>query len=292
MSNPHINFPDGMTEAQREITKSSVATHIARIGADKATLHDRAEEVELTVAAHAPLARIAEADPDAAKALQVAAERRKMHIEARAAKLTDPIRPSDLPIHFDGPTLRSGDRIFVLPFQFDWKWHDGEEPSRSSTDVQTGDVSIGVGTNGRCGGHAGFGVSFVADRTARATTRSLRSSSWDYLVSGALFGGSATSEGGMDMAVFEDGRFLQLVEDKRWRSRKSGGESASGDSGGSGLGETIEITWQMVAGRTYNINVGAWVFCEARPGAGVLSGDSYAQGNIIGKVSLISVFFG
>lgn len=297
MADPQINFSDGITKAQREITECSVAAHVARVDEAAAKLRDDTAAAELTSAVNAPLVKIIEADPDAAKALKVDTERRKLLVKDHAAKvaarLGGPISTSAYPLDVLSPTARFGaaNRIFPIPYHYEWKFHEDRAPATSVTNLGTGDVTIGVGdAEGRCSAHAGFGVSFVADRNARAMTRSLRSSTEDYLVTAGT-DGSATSEGGMDMAVFEDGRLVNdIVRDRRWRKRVSSWESDSWTADGSTLGEPIEIVWPMIAGRTYNINVGAWVFCERRWGFG-LGGLSWAQGGITGKVILISLFF-
>jgi hypothetical protein len=132
-------------------------------------------------------------------------------------------------------------------------------------------------------------VVLTTDRVKPVLARSQRSSSHNYVVDSGYLGGSATAEGGMEITVLEDGRFLTAAQDKRWRKRVSAGESDSGDSGGFGTGAPIEVTWTMQPGQAYTLNVGAWVFCESQFGAGA-AGFSFSQGNLHGIVTLMSLF--
>jgi hypothetical protein len=138
--------------------------------------------------------------------------------------------------------------------------------------------------------HAGFGIFLTTDHVVTATARALRSVAHRYSLSAGL-NAAATSEGGVEFTVFEDGNFISVARDVIWRRRVSGTlfdptESASFDSAGFDATAAMDLTWTMHPGRGYTFNVGLWAFGERHPGIGGAGVASVIQG----KVILMSLF--
>jgi hypothetical protein len=85
-----------------------------------------------------------------------------------------------------------------------------------------------------------------------------------YLVSSRGFDASATVEGGTEMTVMENGTLIRFADDKVFRERVSGFDRKHVFTDGWETGNTLEVSWQMLPGSTYEFNVGAWVYCEAQ----------------------------
>ena len=233
-----INFSDEMTAEQQRAAKESVAALVARSSEARALQQaEQAYETELATAINKPLVKIIESDPAAAKALAADRERRQqkqVHLRKDTPPALPETRPQGFPASMADLLLARAGQSFGAPFHFDWRWHNGQPPHRSEAHRPSGHVFVEVSPNGEgfVDAHAGFGVVLTTDRVKPVLARSQRSSSHNYVVNSGYLGGSATAEGGMEITVLEDGRFLTAAQDKRWRKRVSAGESDSGDSGG------------------------------------------------------------
>lgn len=100
---------------------------------------------------------------------------------------------------------------------------------------------------------------------------------WSYTVGTAGVGGDATSEGGFDLAIFEDGRYLTGAAIKLWRKRVSGGEDSQW-SEPKHLIAGPELQFTMQPGRVYTFNAGIWVYTDRTNGLGSAGAQSRLQG--------------
>jgi hypothetical protein len=221
----------------------------------------------LRAAIMAPLNKVIEADPAAKEAITSAvAQAQRSAALFRPDPLEFPtVRPQDL--LFDLPPGARALQVFAPPFHFPWRWHAGSHPPEALAHLDRPTGSIGVAHNAGhhddrwVTHHAGFGVSLSTDREKIVTARSLRRTSYWYWVDSSLYGGAATVEGGTEMTVVENGTLIRSAEDKAFRKRASGGEDEFVHPDGFATGNSIEVSWTMIPGSTYEFNVGAWVFC-------------------------------
>lgn len=291
-SDRHIYFSDNLTPDQRVIAERSVDAHIAHIAQAQAPMRAAREALtETNAAINAPLVRLIEADPEAAKALAVAGERRRQL--RQLLEVEPPEIPRTRDLHLDVVAVAGNavaDQLIGTPYHFTWDWHRGAGGS-ASANRDTGDVTVGTTVDDVrfSDVHAGVGVFLTTATNRPIVAMSLRSSWETYTVSAGGFGGVALAEGGMEMTFLEDGNLKSLKQEKRFRKRVSDGESDQGDSGGFGIGDGIEVAGLMLPGRGYTLNVGAWVYCEQEGGFGI-GGDSWAVANIRAKVIFMSLF--
>jgi hypothetical protein len=291
-SDGQINISENLTGDQRAAAERSVEAHIAHV--TEARGKRRAAEAALaesTAAVNAPLVKLIEADPAAAKALAEAADRRRelMHL----LDVEPPVIPRTRDLHLDILTVADNgvaDQIIVTPYNFAWDWHTGAGGT-TSADRNTGDISVGTTVDDVAFSdvHAGVGVFLSTNAPRPVVAMSLRTSFESYTVVAGGFGGVALAEGGMEMTLLEDGQLKSLAQEKRYRRRVSNGEVRQWDSGGFGTGAGIEVAVLMVPGRAYSLNVGAWVYCQQEGGFGV-GGDSWAVSKINAKVIFMSLF--
>ena len=283
-----VTLSDDVPEAQREAIRAGVAV-MARRSA-QATLRavdDNREHTALMKRLSAPLKKLIDDEDDAAAAL--AAE----HTEV------DSVDPGPVRERPDWPpvTLVSEEsagsldafaphQVFGAPWHFQWQWHTGRPPTRSTQDRPNGRIGLSVHAdqdNNWSDAHGGFGVALTSDRVQSVSARSLRRTNYWYLTHGGSLGGNATAEGGMEMTAIEGGRVLSAARDKRFRRRVSSGERDQYDQEGWETGETIQVDWVMVPGRVYTLNVGCWLFGEAHGGLGTASiGSSVIDALVIG----------
>jgi hypothetical protein len=292
-SDRNIHFSDNLTEEQRAIAERSVDAHIAAVTEARAPLRAaNAALAESTAAINAPLGKLIEADPAAAKALAESRDRRR-----ELMRLLD-VEPPEIPrtrdLHLDPFTVADNgvaDQIIALPYHFTWDWHRGASGA-TSADRDSGEVTAGTSVDDVpfSDVHAGVGVFLTTPFNRPVVARSLRSSWETYTVSAGGFGGVALAEGGMEMTFLEDGVLKSLRQEKRFRKRLSDSETEQFDSGGFGLGDgSVEVAGLMLPGRGYTLNVGAWVYCEQEGGFGI-GGDSFAVAKIRAKVIFMSLF--
>jgi hypothetical protein len=297
---PQLEFQDGMPPERRRSVELSVATLVER--ASEAGARARAaaaERAERTAALSRPLLELVRSDPAAAKALDGA----QFHLQPmddleRLGSLGPRFRKGQNLIAFD---MRAAPEVFVIPYHFNWRWHvpSGGAPRTSIADLPSGEIGLDARAKAPpdfldvtfIDAHAGFGISLTTDHEVQATARSLRNVGYRYEVSAGLFG-DATVEGGEELTAIEAGTLLDSDGTVVFRSRVSGSnildptESDSGDSGGVGTGDPMEVTWTMLPGHNYEFNVGQRVFVERHPGVGGAGGIAQIQGTVI----LMTVF--
>ena len=283
-------FRDDATQADRQNAERSVATLVARSAA--AVARDRAagaDLAELTGSLNGPFVRLIEGDPLAIKALEKLRTHQLMQPDAMDALRQDvPLSlPYDaIPLAPQGVlSLRS--LGFVPPYDFSWAWHDrnGHAPFNQFLDRPSGSVgldarsgSVPGGASGFVNAHAGFGVFLRSDTTGQRFPHAvLNPGRFSHALRTVGIGSNATSEGGFELTVFEDGRLLAAASRKLWRSRISAGESASGGQGPHVItGPELEFTIRQ--GRGYTFNAGIWVFSDRSTGIGAAAVQSLLQG--------------
>jgi len=288
-----IDYGEELTPEQRVVVERSVHAHIAHVtDADAPLRAARAALAESRAAINAPLVKLVEADPAAAKARAEAREQRRELV--RLLDVEPPAIPRTRDMQLDIATVADNgvaDQIIALPYHFIWDWHRGGSGS-ATANRDTGEVMAGTMVDDVAFSdvHAGVGVFLTTATNRPVVARSLRSSWESYTVSAGSFGGVALAEGGMEMTFLEDGQLKALRQDKRFRKRVSEGETDQWDSGGYGLGDgSVEVAGLMLPGRGYTLNVGAWVYCEQEGGFG-FGGDSFAVAKVQAKVIFMSLF--
>ncbi|MET9959581.1 hypothetical protein ABZ128_10975 [Streptomyces sp. NPDC006326] len=267
---------DNVTQSDRQNAERSVAALVAR--AKEAAARDRAAEaglVELTDPLNAPFKKLVEEDPHAVKALE-----KLRDYELLQPDTTEALQQDAPPTAYDvSPRAESG---FAPPYDFDWSFHIDHPPFRKSHDRFTGMLSLDArsgaitdGAPGRVIAHAGFGVFMVFENPGKKFPHAvLKPGSFAFHVQTVGVGSNATSEGGFDLAVFEDGRFLTGASRRLWRSRISGFEEAEGRDGPLTI-TAPDVEFNLRPGHGYSVNAGIWVVTDRSTGVG--AGAAWSQ---------------
>jgi hypothetical protein len=285
-----LSIRDDATQAERQNAERSVAALLARSAA--AAARDRAAEAELTKLTDSldrPLVKLLEDDPVAAKALEELSARRLLQPdETNELRHDSALAPTAArPVPEGLPDVRS--LGFVPPYDFSWSWHDGNghppfnrilDRSRGVVGLDARSGSVPGGASGFVNAHAGFGVFLRADSTGQRFPHAvLNPGRFSYAMRSVGIGGNATSEGGFEITVFENGRLLAAASRKLWRKRVSGNESAS-----DGLGPQVftgpELQFTIHPGREYTFNAGIWVFSDRSSGVGAAAVQSLLEGTV------------
>lgn len=252
-----------------------------------------AEADGLGEALRGPLLRLVQDDARAAGALEALRSRPLAAIEPLDA-LARETPPATCPGAPTGPSGAVTNRSLDLtpPYDFSWSWHAGEpafeqvltRPSgRVGLDARSGHVAGGA--SGFVNAHAGFGVFLSADTEGQRFPHAvLNPGRFQFAVGTNGVGSNATSEGGFELTVFEDGQPLVDASRKLWRSRVSGTlfdptESASGSLGPQAF-TGPELAFTIRPGHGYTFNAGIWVYADHSSGIGVAGGQSLLEGNI------------
>lgn len=260
-----LDIRDGASDTERSDAKQSVEAMIARTRAAAAQI------------------RAAEANPLEATDLLHDAET---------------LAPADRPNLVEGtpvlPQALSNARTthFAPPYDFSWAWHDGNghPPFNSVLNRPNGAVGLDArsgaapgGVSGFVNAHAGFGVFLRSDVGGRRFPHAvLNPGRFRWAVRAVGVGSNATSEGGFELTVFEDGRLLAAASRKLWRGRVSGSvfspdESASGSQPNQLItGPELEFT--LRAGHEYTFNAGIWVYSDRSTGVGAGAVQSLLEG--------------
>ncbi|QYC42484.1 hypothetical protein Nocox_24405 [Nonomuraea coxensis DSM 45129] len=296
-----IRFDDSLDEDQRRCVEQSIAglreRSRERIASRRAA---QAESSKPAREANAKLVKYLEEHPDAALMFQAMRGRSLLAEDGQAD--AEPVlgRPTLSPVLMD-VEVRENLKLFGTPFHYDWKWSDSDGGNfpRMSVSRETAVAKIDVGIRQIEGdstwitAHAGVGVAIRVDKQVGAIGRAYRTTSEYGKVTQHGFDADATSEGGTELTVFEDGRFVTSATDKRWRIRVAGDTpNTSHSSEGFAVGELMEVTWVMRPGRTYTFNLGAWVYAEAHDGFDLfgLIRESTAVSSIDSRLLLLSLF--
>jgi hypothetical protein len=176
---------------------------------------------------------------------------------------------------------------FVPPYDFSWSWHDqnGHAPFGMIVNRPDGNVGLDArsgsfegGASGFVNAHAGFGVFLSSDTTAQKFPHAvLNPGRFSHTMRAVGIGSNATSEGGFEITVFEDGHFLTGASRQLWRRRISAGESTSGGEPDHVI-TGPELDFTIRAGHGYTFNAGIWVFSDRSSGIGAAAAQSLLQG--------------
>ncbi|MEU6934827.1 hypothetical protein AB4225_18825 [Streptomyces sp. 2RAF24] len=280
-----ISFHEDLSEADRRNVERSVASlveySVARSARERA---DEAELAEHTHALEAPLVRLVQEDAAAARAAETLGAREVLRLRESDALRED--GASYFPPHVRTDVRSVG---FVPPYDFSWSWHDGAgfPPHSQILNRATGEVgldarsgSVPDGVSGLVAAHAGFGVVLPTTNPGQKFPHAvLNPGRFSFVLKTVGVGGNATSEGGFELTVFEDGRFLVGANAQLWRSRISGGEESRGGDGPRPMAGP-ELQFTMVPGRSYVFNAGIWVLSDRSTGIGAAAAQSLLQGTI------------
>ncbi|MER8041419.1 hypothetical protein [Streptomyces sp. NPDC094032] len=280
-----ISFDDGMAESDRRDAERSVAALVEHSLAYSA--RERAAEAELAElsdALAAPFTRLVREDPDAVRAAERLGARDVLRLRETDALRED--GASYFPPHERANVRSVG---FVPPYDFSWSWHEdgGFPPHSQILNRATGEVgldgrsgSLPDGVAGRVGAHAGFGVVLPTTNPGQKFPHAvLNPGRFVFTLKAVGIGGNATSEGGFELTVFEDGHFLVGANAQLWRSRISAGEESRGGDGPRPMAGP-ELQFTMVPGRSYVFNAGIWVVSDRSPGIGAAAAQSLLQGTV------------
>jgi hypothetical protein len=289
----HVSFRDDVTEADRQNAERSVAALVAR---SAAVVRDRAAEAdlaELTGSLNRPLMKLIEEDALATKALEKLRTHQLMQPTTMDALRQDPPFTLTYDAIPQAPKdVRSLD--FVPPYDFNWAWHDvngfapfgifGNRPTGGvGVDARSG--SVEGGAPGFVNAHVGFGVFLRSDTTKQVFPHAvLNPGRFSFTMRAVGVGSNATSEGGFELTVFEDGQFLAAASRKLWRSRVSTGPFNPDESASGGQGPQFfagpELQFTIRAGHGYTFNAGIWAFSDRSTGAGGAAVQSLLQGTV------------
>ncbi|WP_280347975.1 hypothetical protein [Nocardia neocaledoniensis] len=302
-STAEINYDDSAPEDMRGVVEKSVDTLVRRAterAEKRRALRSRHEEFRVAEKEH--YRRQIEADAESARAFDEA--RKRLSSVELNTELADPA-PMDAQLVRTAGMFRFGNatKIFWAPFHFDWRWSNHGGAYSLSDAAHKGSP----GNNGYAGisaavsrdvawldAHAGVGVVLtVADVNSTTPVyvmgRSLRWVRNEYSVLAAPGNGDATTEGGVELTVLENGNLLTFASNKMWRMRRSNGEVDQGGGLGEGfqLDPSLEVLWTMKPGSVYTLNLGVWASVDCDDG---IYGDSGAYGYIDSNIGALSVF--
>jgi hypothetical protein len=292
-----LSVRDDATDADRQNAQRSVAALIARHAATVA--RERAAEADLaqlTGSLNRPFAKLIDEDPRASEALEKLGTQQLMQPEAMDALGQD--APSVLTFDtmpsapHEGIGVRS--QGFVPPYDFQWAWHDtnGHPPFNIVQDRASGRLGVDARSGQAPGGapgfvnvHAGFGVFLRSDTTTQKFPHAvLNPGNFRFAVRAIGIGSNATSEGGFEITVFENGQFLTGASRKLWRSRVSGSITSPDESASGGQPNHLitgpEVQFTIHPGREYTFNAGIWAFSDRSTGIGAGAVQSLLQGTL------------
>jgi hypothetical protein len=289
-----INGSD-LTEQQRTIAMDSIRAMAMR----SIEIRDRARAKEAELAKvseviYRPLRTLFEQDTGAVEELRSLLEQRRLipDVDLESFVHPDPSAPrieDAIPSYLDLLTTKSVDNDHaptaavrgerVPPFDFDWIWHrqDGSQPEVSLADRTTGRVLL-VGSSGPAVPphgqgkfvevHAGCGLFLRASGNGLLIGGSSRRfMKFYYLLSASGLGSNATTEGGTECTILENGQFKAGETRRMWRKRISVDEHDEFQSNLFGDGP-MRLEQPARAGAEYTFNVGLWLYVDHTSGIG------------------------
>lgn len=291
----HLTVRDDATEAERHQAERSVAAMVARSTQAAARLRAAdADVTELTDALRRPFVDALERDDRASAALRQLRARDLMHHEEmevlshHSSVTYDPTPP----VSRDVLTNRS--QGFVPPYDYQWAWHDpaGHPPFNIVQDRPSGRLGVDARSGSAPGGasgfvnvHAGFGVFLSSNvQTQKFPHAVLNPGNYRWAVRAIGVGSNATSEGGFEITVFEDGRFLTGLSRQLWRRRVSGSVFSPDESASDVKGNHVitgpDLQFTIRPGHGYTFNAGIWVYSDRSTGVGAGAVQSLLQGTL------------
>jgi hypothetical protein len=291
-----LTVREGATEPERRIAELSVAAMFERSNAAVAQSRAVAANIaELTESIDRPLRKLIQDDHAASDALEKLRGLQLLHgddiedlEQGTSGQLTDgPASPEQ-----GVDTFASLN--FAPPYHFQWSFHNGHAPHKQNLVLSTGAVSLDArsghvdgGASGDVKAHCGFGV--VLPRTDVESRRFphavINPGRFARTLKTVGVGSNATTEGGFDLAVFEDGRFLVLADRKLWRKRIGAGEEDAFTSPTAAI-TGPELAFTMRPGHEYSFNAGIWVYTDRTNGIGAAA----AVSQLVGTISRMWVF--
>jgi hypothetical protein len=196
--------------------------------------------------------------------------------------ITRPSTPFELTLDYDAKTA-------VPPFDDEYAVGNFEKQTKSDRNrgafnliAASGDVR---GTNAAVWAATGVVLSLTSDRDANVQVRPLIAGRYQYHNQTAGISGYATSQGGIEIAVFgEAGPVAGPVRLTLFENRASGTEDHVHEDGLS-CWPTIAITFDATANHPYVVLIGVWAECDNDSGIG--AAQAYCQ--LIGGVNAIFV---
>jgi hypothetical protein len=285
-----LHFSEAVPPEQRIVVERSIQTMAARSAEERDRARAaEAEQAKLQAALDNPLKKLIEQDPAAAKQLQELLVYQQPLVDIAS------LLREELPTEAEDATLVLRDvqtRVHGPPYHFDWTWHrtDGRPPREVTLKRPTGEVGLQArsgplveGADKFVEAHAGFGLLFRPPVDGLLRGDSLRRMFWSYVVIaiGAV-GCNATSEGGTECTILEDGQLRQRAVHRLWRKRVSNGEHDVADSQGLITDTPMPLQWPMRAGHEYTFNVGVWVYTDNTSGVGQSGAVSVIRGVVPG----------
>jgi hypothetical protein len=125
--------------------------------------------------------------------------------------------------------------------------------------------------------HCGFGILLPAGSGQKYPHAVLNPGEFSWTVGASGISANATTEGGFDLAIFEDRRYLTGANMTLWRTRVSGGESRQGGAPKHVIAGP-ELQFTMQAGRVYTFNAGICVYSDRTNGIGSAGAQALLQG--------------
>lgn len=276
-----VNFNEELTDRQREVAERSIramAEHSAEMRSPKRSTSEQALQAQ-GIRTDAGVQEI---------------ERRELsefcarHEPDRSAvgaigRLESPVGQGDL-LPREATWVNQNHQP---PFHFDWKWHriDGKAPEFSVTNRPQGRADV----KGRSlpgdpfvEAHAGFGVILRPDADGWLIGDAVRFAAWAYGVKCYPgVGSNATSEGGTEITLLEDGQYRLGQTSRMWRKRVTNDEEDVRQSNGF-LADTAPLRLQFWARahHEYTFNVGFWLYADHTSGAGSAGATSLLAGTV------------
>ncbi len=287
-----LSVRDGVTQDEQDDAGRTVAALVAR--AKLASERRRTavtESAELAGALSKPFEQVINNDPDARRALENLTQRQLVRLEEPDQLQTylDRIRP-EAPADDSGLRSNLG---FAPPYDFQWAWHDtnGSAPFGIVQNRNTGEVGADArsglldgGAAGFVNAHVGFGVFLNWGPGQKFPHAVLNPGRFSHVVRAVGVGSNATSEGGFELTIFEDGQFLTGASRRLWRSRVSGTLFDPDESASGGMGNHVitgpELQFTLRAGHGYTFNAGVWVYSDRSTGVGGGAAQSLLQGTL------------
>ena len=280
---------NNVERSTRKSVERSVAAMVAR--SVEASARSRLADTELeklSGSINAPFQKLLESNSAAREA-------------AHALQSRELIAPGEIEkLNPKSPFVGGGTMSAIAPFDFSWNWHDGAAPFNQQINPPAGYVGIDArsgsvtgGASGSVNAHAGYGVilarvSEVMHAQAWATLSFLR---FFYAMRAVGIGSNATTEGGVELTVLENGRLIASVATQIWRRRISANESGS-DTQQFGRMDlpppNTPLRFTMSPGREYAFNIGLWAFTDRSTGVG----GAAVQGLVEGNTSLMQASWG
>ena len=271
-----VSFDEAVPPEQRGTVERSIRTMAEHSAAARdRTRAAEAKVAQLATAINAPLVKLIEQDSTAVR------EFKDLLAQHQGAFDSAGMVDADTPTAIEEAMLALRDiraAVHAPPYHFEWKWHrlDGSPPSISQTNRALGEARL----EGRCGplltgsgpkfveAHAGFGLVFRPNRDGLLSGDSMRRIVWFFAVGAGGLGSNATSEGGTECTILENGQLKAHGVHRLWRKRVSVSEFDTGNSGGVITDSPLRIQFPMRAGREYTFNVGVWAYADNTSGIG------------------------